>query len=100
MVQPPFNVTFFCHDTILLISVGLYDDAWQGLAIGVVAIVLIVSAGKVHLYDSHLVFLVLEDIVRSPGIHEKQKKRTLFRVPFFEVRGGVEPPWPVLQTGD
>jgi hypothetical protein len=25
---------------------------------------------------------VLEDIVRSPGIHEKQK-RTLFRVPFL-----------------
>ena len=82
-MQPPLIVTFFCHDTILLISVGLYDDAWQGLAFGVLAIVLIVSAGKVHLYDSHLVFLVLEDIVRNPGIHEKQKKRTLFRVPFL-----------------
>ena len=30
----------------------------------------------------------------------KTKKRNPIESLSFEVRGGVEPPWPVLQTGD
>ena len=30
----------------------------------------------------------------------KHKKGTRLSPFAFEVRGGVEPPWPVLQTGD
>ena len=31
---------------------------------------------------------------------KSKKKEPFSEFLFFEVRGGVEPPWPVLQTGD
>ena len=41
-----------------------------------------------------------EEILTNKHKKEKLKKRPTVRESFLEVRGGVEPPWPVLQTGD
>ena len=40
-----------------------------------------------------------EEILTNKHKKEKLKKRPT-KVSLLEVRGGVEPPWPVLQTGD
>lgn len=41
-----------------------------------------------------------EEILTNEKKNRKKIKKTHESESFLEVRGGVEPPWPVLQTGD
>ena len=50
-------------------SVRLYDDAWQGFTIGIVAVEHFIGAGEIHPDETGLVALVFCQILYGPRIH-------------------------------